>query len=106
MQAELPAAVLINNSLTKSEQLGLHCLVPFQNPGTFQDSFLPSQPSTKNIGPCWSFSSSSDGNGYMADNFSESDEDYVNSIVLEAGNSSHKVVCFYMENAMLHSSFT
>jgi len=35
--------------------LGLHCLVPFQNTGTFQDSFLPSQPSTKNTGPCWSF---------------------------------------------------
>jgi len=44
--------------------------------------------------------------GYMAGNFSESDEDYVNSTVLEAGNSSHKVVCFYMENAKLHSSFT
>ena len=29
----------------------------------------------KNIGPCWSFSSSSDGNGYMAGDFSESDED-------------------------------
>jgi len=35
---------------------------------------------------CCSFSSSSDGNGYMAGNFSESDEDYVNSTVLEAGN--------------------
>ena len=32
-----------------------------------------------------SFSSSSDGNGSMAENFSESDEDYVNSSVIEAG---------------------
>ncbi|KAJ6799995.1 bifunctional nuclease 1-like isoform X1 [Iris pallida] len=31
-----------------------------------------------------SFSSSSDGNGSMAENFSESDEDYVNSSVIEA----------------------
>ena len=31
------------------------------------------------------FSSSSDGNGSMAENFSESDEDYVNSSVIEAG---------------------
>lgn len=32
-----------------------------------------------------SFSSSSDGNGSMAENFNENDEDYVNSSVLEAG---------------------
>ena len=32
-----------------------------------------------------SFSSSSDGNGSMAGNFNESDEDYVNSSVIEAG---------------------
>lgn len=33
-----------------------------------------------------SFSSSSDGNGSMAENFSESNADYVNSSVVEAGN--------------------
>lgn len=33
-----------------------------------------------------SFSSSSDGNGSMAGNFSENDEEYVNSSVMEAGN--------------------
>lgn len=32
-----------------------------------------------------SFSSSSDGNGSMAGNFSENDEEYVNSSVIEAG---------------------
>lgn len=32
-----------------------------------------------------SFSSSSDGNGSMAENFNENDEDYVNSSVVEAG---------------------
>lgn len=32
-----------------------------------------------------SFSSSSNGNGSRAENFSENDADYVNSIVLEAG---------------------
>lgn len=31
------------------------------------------------------FSSSSNGNGSMAENFNENDEDYVNSSVLEAG---------------------
>lgn len=31
------------------------------------------------------FSSSSDGDGKMAENFSENDEDYVNSSVIEAG---------------------
>lgn len=33
-----------------------------------------------------SFSSSSDGNGSRAGNFSENDEEYVNSSVIEAGN--------------------
>ena len=32
-----------------------------------------------------SFNSSSDGNGSMAENFNENDEDYVNSSVVEAG---------------------
>lgn len=32
-----------------------------------------------------SFSSSSDGNGSMAENFNENDEDYVNSSIVEAG---------------------
>lgn len=32
------------------------------------------------------FSSSSNGNGSMAENFHENDEDYVNSSVVEAGN--------------------
>jgi hypothetical protein len=107
MQVKLPAAALINNSLTKSGQLGtalFGAISKYRNISRFIS--LISQTSTKNIGPCCSFSSSSDGNGYMAGNSSESDEDYVNSTVLEAGNSSHKMVCFYMENATQHSSFT
>jgi hypothetical protein len=35
---------------------------------------------------CGAFSSSSDGNGYTAGKFNESNEDYVNSTILEAGN--------------------
>jgi hypothetical protein len=101
MQAKSPAAALVNNSLTRFGQLGT--ISKYRNVSRFISPI--SQPSTKNIGPCCSFSSSSDGNGYMAGNFSDSDEDYVNSTVLEAGNSSHKVVSFYMENAVLHSSF-
>jgi hypothetical protein len=107
MQAKLPAVVLINNSLTKSGQLGIAffgAISKYRNISRFISPI--SQTSTKNIGPCCSFSSSSDGNGYMARNSSESDKDYVNSTVLEAGNSSHKMVCFYMENATQHSSFT
>ncbi|XP_066351018.1 bifunctional nuclease 2 isoform X1 [Miscanthus floridulus] len=86
MQAKLPAAAaLVNNSLTKSGQLGtalFGAISKYRNISRFISPI--SQPSTKNIGPCCSFSSSSDGNGYMAGNFSESDEDYVNSTVLEA----------------------
>lgn len=107
LQAKLLAAALINNSLTKSGQLGtalFGAISKYRNVSRFISPI--SQTSTKNIGPCCSFSSSFDGNGYMAGNSSESDEDYVNSIVLEAGNSSHKMVCFYMENATQHSSFT
>lgn len=33
-----------------------------------------------------SFSSSSDGNGSIAGNYSENDEEYINSSVIEAGN--------------------
>lgn len=36
-------------------------------------------------GPRCSFSSSSNGNGSMAESFNEHDEDYVNSSVVEAG---------------------
>ncbi|ONM01109.1 Bifunctional nuclease 1 [Zea mays] len=85
MQAKLPAAALINNSLTKSGQLGtalFGAISKYRNISRFISPI--SQTSTKNIGPCCSFSSSSDGNGYMAGNSSESDEDYVNSTVLEA----------------------
>lgn len=43
-------------------------------------------PFERKRGAVWcSFSSSSDGNGSKARNFYESDEDYVNSTVLEAG---------------------
>lgn len=35
------------------------------------------------------YSSSSNGNGSMAENFNENDEDYVNSSVLEAGMLQH-----------------
>jgi hypothetical protein len=43
--------------------------------------------SAKNSGHvCCAFSSSSNGNGYMAGKSNENDEDYVNSTVLEAGN--------------------
>ncbi|PWZ13427.1 Bifunctional nuclease 2 [Zea mays] len=85
MQAKLPAVVLINNSLTKSGQLGIAffgAISKYRNISRFISPI--SQTSTKNIGPCCSFSSSSDGNGYMARNSSESDKDYVNSTVLEA----------------------
>uniref|UniRef100_A0A0D9X739 BFN domain-containing protein n=1 Tax=Leersia perrieri TaxID=77586 RepID=A0A0D9X739_9ORYZ len=85
MQAKLPAA-MISNSLTKSGQLGtafLGALPKYRNITRFISPIY--QPSPKNFAPiCGSFSSSSDGNGYMAGNFSESDEDYVNSTVLEA----------------------
>uniref|UniRef100_A0A804NPW2 BFN domain-containing protein n=3 Tax=Zea mays TaxID=4577 RepID=A0A804NPW2_MAIZE len=80
MQAKSPAAALVNNSLTRFGQLGT--ISKYRNVSRFISPI--SQPSTKNIGPCCSFSSSSDGNGYMAGNFSDSDEDYVNSTVLEA----------------------
>ena len=76
IQAKLPAAALINNSLTKSGQLGtalFGAISKYRNISRFISPI--SLPSTKSIGPCCSFSSSSDGNGYMAGNFSESDED-------------------------------
>jgi hypothetical protein len=101
MQAKLPAAAaLVNNSLTKSGQLGtalFGAISKYRNISRFISPI--SQPSTKNIGPCCSFSSSSDGNGYMAGNFSESDEDYVNSTVLEAGKKNgecHATFKFYL----------
>ncbi|XP_062191842.1 bifunctional nuclease 2-like isoform X8 [Phragmites australis] len=85
MQAKLPAA-LISNSLTKSGQLGtalFGAMCKYRNTTRFISPI--SRPSVKNSSHiCCSFSSSSDGNGYMAGNFSESDEDYVNSTVLEA----------------------
>lgn len=40
------------------------------------------------------FSSSSNGNGSMAENFNENDEDYVNSSVLEAGTLCHRHLIF------------
>jgi hypothetical protein len=96
MQAKLPAAAaLVNNSLTKSGQLGtalFGAISKYRNISRFISPI--SQPSTKNIGPCCSFSSSSDGNGYMAGNFSESDEDYVNSTVLEAGKKKWRMSCY------------
>ena len=87
MQARLPAA-LVNNSLIKSGQLGTAFLGAVSKYRNITRLVSPiSQSSSKNFGPiCRSFSSSSDGNGYMAGNFNENDEDYVNSTVLEAGN--------------------
>ena len=88
MQAKLPSAGLISNYLVKSGQLGtafFGAMSKYRNITRFISPI--SQPPVKNSSHvCCSFSSSSDGNGYMAGNFSESDEDYVNSTVLEAGN--------------------
>uniref|UniRef100_A0A0E0IAM1 BFN domain-containing protein n=1 Tax=Oryza nivara TaxID=4536 RepID=A0A0E0IAM1_ORYNI len=85
MQAKLPVT-MISNSLTKSGQLGtafLGSVCKYRNITRLISPIY--QPAQKNFAPvCGSFSSSSDGNGYMAGNFSESDEDYVNSTVLEA----------------------
>lgn len=39
-----------------------------------------------------SFSSSSNGNGSMAENFSENDADYINSSVVEAGELLNKLL--------------
>ncbi|XP_062191837.1 bifunctional nuclease 2-like isoform X3 [Phragmites australis] len=90
MQAKLPAA-LISNSLTKSGQLGtalFGAMCKYRNTTRFISPI--SRPSVKNSSHiCCSFSSSSDGNGYMAGNFSESDEDYVNSTVLEAADEGN-----------------
>ena len=88
MQAKLPSAGLISNYLVKSGQLGtafFGAMSKYRNITRFISpiSELPVKNSSHVF--C-SFSSSSDGNGYMAGNFSESDEDYVNSTVLEAGN--------------------
>ncbi|KQJ96268.1 hypothetical protein BRADI_3g22050v3 [Brachypodium distachyon] len=85
MQAKLPAA-LISNSLIKSGQLGTAFLGVVSKYRNITRLISPTfQPSAKNLGPiCSSFSSSSDGNGYMAGNFNENDEDYVDSSVLEA----------------------
>nr|BAJ98978.1 predicted protein [Hordeum vulgare subsp. vulgare] len=85
MQAGLPAA-LVNNSLIKSGQLGTAILGAVSKYRNITRLVSPiSQSSSKNFRPiCRSFSSSSDGNGYMARNFNENDEDYVNSTVLEA----------------------
>jgi hypothetical protein len=86
MQAKLPAAALISNSLVKSGQLGtafFGAMSKYRNITRFISPI--SQPPAKSSSHvCCSFSSSSDGNGYMAGNFSERDEDYVNSTVLEA----------------------
>uniref|UniRef100_I1QI11 BFN domain-containing protein n=1 Tax=Oryza glaberrima TaxID=4538 RepID=I1QI11_ORYGL len=85
MQAKLPVT-MISNSLTKSGQLGTAFLGSVSKYRNITRLISPIyQPAQKNFAPvCGSFSSSSDGNGYMAGNFSESDEDYVNSTVLEA----------------------
>lgn len=56
------------------------------------------------------FSSSSNGNGSMAENFNEHDEEYVNSSVVEAGTSSHLCPerslssCFNSSNPSFNSS--
>jgi len=85
MQAKLPAA-LISNSLIKSGQLGTAFLGAMSKYRNFTRLVSPiSQSSPRNFGPIFSsFSSSSDGDGYMAGNFNENDEDYVNSTVMEA----------------------
>ncbi|CAO2210730.1 unnamed protein product [Urochloa humidicola] len=86
MQAKLPAAVHISNSLVKSGQLGtafFGAMSKYRNITRFISPISVS-PAKNSSHVCCSFSSSSDGNGYMAGNFSESDEDYVDSTVLEA----------------------
>lgn len=107
MQAKLPVT-MISNSLTKSGQLGtafLGSVCKYRNITRLISPIY--QPAQKNFAPvCGSFSSSSDGNGYMAGNFSESDEDYVNSTVLEAGTLP--LFCFFLFEfcALMHSIFT
>lgn len=106
MQAKLPAA-LISNSLIKSGQLGTAFLGVVSKYRNITRLISPTfQPSAKNLGPiCSSFSSSSDGNGYMAGNFNENDEDYVDSSVLEAGNLTiQKLLKFLSVVAPIFSS--
>ena len=88
MQATLPAT-LISNSLIKSGQLGAPFLGAMSKYRNITRLFSPiSLSPARNFGPIFcSFSSSSDSDGYMAGNFNENDEDYVNSTVMEAGNS-------------------
>ncbi|TVU06472.1 hypothetical protein EJB05_49689 [Eragrostis curvula] len=85
MQAKLPAAV-VSNTLTKSGQLGtafLGAMSRYRNTTRIISPIsLLSARSSGHV--CCSFSSSSDGNGYTAGKFNESDEDYVNTTVLEA----------------------
>jgi hypothetical protein len=87
MKVKLPAAV-VSSSLTKSGQLGtgfLGAMSKYRNiTRLFCSISLPSVKNSSHV--CGAFSSSSDGNGYTAGKFNESNEDYVNSTILEAGN--------------------
>lgn len=54
---------------------------------------------------CCSFSSSSDGNGSRAENFSGSDGEYVNSSVIEAGNDQLHTSAFCITQLLLQLNF-
>uniref|UniRef100_A0ACD6A2D5 Uncharacterized protein n=1 Tax=Avena sativa TaxID=4498 RepID=A0ACD6A2D5_AVESA len=84
MQPKLHAA-LINNSLIKSGQHGTAFLGAMSKYRNITRLVSPiSQSSAKNFGPIFSSFSSSSDDGYMAGNFNEKDEDYINSTVMEA----------------------
>ncbi|KAI8031213.1 Bifunctional nuclease 2 [Camellia lanceoleosa] len=52
-----------------------------------------------------SFSSSSNGNGSMVENFNENDEDYVNSSIVEVGVLNVIVTIFYFLNSVVFNAF-
>lgn len=73
----------IKDKLLRSELWGLKGI---SSSGITKAGFLSRQVSGRKCKAVnCTFSSSSNGNGSMAENFNENDEDYVNSSVLEAG---------------------
>lgn len=53
---------------------------------------------------CCIFSSSSDGNGSLAGNFDENDEEFVNSTVIEAGKFANFLLLPYLQIVTLGSA--
>lgn len=71
--------------------------------GFFKASFVsrPLRARKSKVIQC-AFSSSSNGNGRMAENFNENDEDYVNSSVLEAGMLIDLMSNFCFQNLLMN----